>query len=122
MNPFGVFLGAIGGLLFGNKLAKQNLDPEEYSALRVKFLIRSRKFLMGIFAAMFIVVAFIPHAHVMGIAGALMFIYGGWILAPKRIVRAEARRVERERQREDQKAERLARGDFRPEDPEYWRR
>jgi hypothetical protein len=124
VNPFGLFLGALGGLLFGNKLARQNLDPAEYTAMRVKYLTKAYKLSMGTFAAISLILAIVlpGGGHVAGLVAVLFFVYLGWVVGPKRIVRQEARRMGREQQRVQQKAERLARGEFRPDDPEYWRR
>jgi tetrahydromethanopterin S-methyltransferase subunit E len=126
MNPLELMFGAILGVLFGNRVARQRMDSATYTAWRVKGLTRLYKLAYGAIAfvafwwGMALLLTHVS-AGVWGLVVAAVCVAWGWGVAPKRVVRREQRRVAREQQREAREADRLAQGRYRPDDPDYWR-
>ena len=127
MNPLEVLCGALAGIFVSNRMSQRNLDPAAYTAWRVKSLTRLNKVAFSVFAVglFWIGMAFL----LTGIRGAgvwmlvlagLSLLYG-WLWAPKFVVHREMRRVARAQHQAQREAERLARGQLRPDDPDYWR-
>lgn len=126
MNPFGLLLGALAGLFVGNRLVRQNMDPAEYTATRIRYRTKFSKWVYGVLGvgSAWVGIAGLMTGGSWGtwflLIGAVCFVWG-WRVAPGRIVRQESARHAREQQVSAVEAPRLERGEFRPDDPEYWR-
>lgn len=124
MNLLELMFGAILGVLFGNRVARQRMDSATYTAWRVNGLTRWYKLVcvaIALVALWLGMVLLLTHvgAGVWGLLVAAVCVAWGWGVAPKRVARMEQRRVAREQQRGAREADRLAQGRYRPDDPDY---